>query len=74
MDIQAEAKKVISKIAGDPSLISGFQSDPTGTVKKIVGEAVSEKDLGAIVAEVRKNGLNAAGASGAAGILGGLFK
>ena len=53
MDIQKTVEELISKFTNDRKLTEQFKKDPAGTIKNLIGSAVSGDELNAIITAVK---------------------
>lgn len=72
MDIKATIERAVSSIVGDKSKVEAFKKDPVGTVKSVIGGAVSNDVINQVVTAVRAK-LAGNAVSGVIGKIGGLF-
>ena len=72
MDIKQEIEKVFQSITGNSAKIDAFKKDPVGTVKKILGDSLSQDLIRKIVDGVKAK-LTADTVSDVASRIGGLF-
>lgn len=72
MDIKEQIEKMLSSVTKDAKLKEKFLKDPAGTVKNVLGSALSEDIIEKVVAGVKAK-LSADAVSDAAGALGKLF-
>ena len=54
MDIKAKIEEIIEKVKGDDSLTEKFMSDPSGTVKGLVGDAADDDTIQKIIDAVKE--------------------
>lgn len=53
MDIKAKIEEIVKKLQSDKTLLSGFQTNPVGTVEKLLGVDLPDDTINKLVEGVK---------------------